>query len=206
MQNQCRSSLHFLRIDRPSADAPWLGRGLQNLPLAAAAGDTNVAPLHRRRVDRHAVTVKRQVRTTGTVHHQRTPASATPEMIAPAASNNGSSSAALIGTCSKFDLGRRQQRAHEFNACLPQELVSCAVDTGATQTLRASHARPPSTAFGFGRDRERWEEVFTDAAMTELNDRLFACRRRYGKMCVARWSRRWCPASSKAPAGPSRNC
>ena len=120
MQNQCRSSLHFLRVDRPSADAPWLGRGLQNLPLAAAAGDTNVAPLHRRRVDRHAVTVKRQVRTTGTVHHQRTPASATPEMIAPAASNNGSSSAALIGTCSKFDLGRRQQRAHEFNACLPQ--------------------------------------------------------------------------------------
>ena len=31
-----------------------------------------------------------------------------------------------------------------------------------------------STAFGFGPDRERWEEVFTDAAMTELNDRLYA--------------------------------
>jgi N-methylhydantoinase B len=48
------------------------------------------------------------------------------------------------------------------------------VDASATEALRASRTRSPSTAFGFGSDRERWEEVFTDAAMTELNDRLYA--------------------------------
>ena len=53
---------------------------------------------------RHATTVKRQVRTAGTAYHQRIPVGVTPEvasgygMIAPAASNSGSSSAALIGT------------------------------------------------------------------------------------------------------------
>ena len=52
---------------------------------------------------RHAATVKRQVRTAGTAHHQRIPVGVTPEvasgcgMIASAASNSGSSSAALIG-------------------------------------------------------------------------------------------------------------
>jgi hypothetical protein len=53
---------------------------------------------------RHAATVKRQVGTAGTMHHQPAPVGATPEvasgcgMMALAASNNGSSSAALIGT------------------------------------------------------------------------------------------------------------
>ena len=47
-----------------------------------------------------------------------------------------------------------------------------AVDASATEALRAS--RSPNAAFGFGPDRERWEQVFTDAAMTELNDRLYA--------------------------------
>jgi N-methylhydantoinase B len=48
------------------------------------------------------------------------------------------------------------------------------VDASATEVLRISRTRSPRTAFGFGPDRERWEEVFTDAAMTELNDRLYA--------------------------------
>ena len=49
-----------------------------------------------------------------------------------------------------------------------------AVDASATEAARASRKRTPSNEFGFGPDRERWEQVFTDAAMTELNDRLYA--------------------------------
>jgi N-methylhydantoinase B len=49
-----------------------------------------------------------------------------------------------------------------------------AVDASATEALRSSRKRTPSKEFGFGPDRERWEQVFTDAAMTELNDRLYA--------------------------------
>jgi len=40
--------------------------------------------------------------------------------------------------------------------------------------LRASRAAALPVTFGFGPDRELWEQVFTDAVMTELNDRLYA--------------------------------
>ena len=48
------------------------------------------------------------------------------------------------------------------------------IDANATEVLRATRTRSAKTTFGFGPDRERWEAVFTDAAMTELNDRLYA--------------------------------
>jgi len=48
-----------------------------------------------------------------------------------------------------------------------------AIDMTATRAARAG-AKTISATFGFGEDRERWEQVFTDAAMNELNDRLYA--------------------------------
>jgi N-methylhydantoinase B len=48
------------------------------------------------------------------------------------------------------------------------------VNADATALLRGSRAMVPHTMFSFGPDRERWEEVFTDDAMTELNNRLYA--------------------------------
>ena len=206
MQNQCRSSLHFLRIDRPSADAPWLGRGLQN--LAARSGSRRYECRASSSSARRPTRGHREA--AGPHYRHGAPSAHTRQCDARDDRPGSVKQRQLIGGTDRHLLEVRPWPSAAACARVQRlpaaELVSCAVDTGATQTLRASHARPPSTAFGFGRDRERWEEVFTDAAMTELNDRLFACRRRYGKMCVARWSRRWCPASSKAPAGPSRNC
>ena len=48
-----------------------------------------------------------------------------------------------------------------------------AVDVAATEAVRA-RPKAPAATFGFGPDRERWEAVFTDAVMTELNERLYA--------------------------------
>jgi N-methylhydantoinase B len=52
-------------------------------------------------------------------------------------------------------------------------IVDGAVDAAATKAARA-HTKAPRAAFGFGPDRERWEAVFTDVVMTELNARLYA--------------------------------
>jgi N-methylhydantoinase B len=48
-----------------------------------------------------------------------------------------------------------------------------AVDAAATKAARA-RTNAQCATFGFGPDRERWEAVFTDAVMTELNARLYA--------------------------------
>ena len=74
-----------------------------------------------------------QVGTAGTVHHQRMPAGVTPEVIAPAASNNGSSSAALIGTCSKFDTVTPSSRT--------PLAVGSSVRTSSTLACRSSSCR-----------------------------------------------------------------
>jgi N-methylhydantoinase B len=51
-----------------------------------------------------------------------------------------------------------------------------AVDAKRTEALRVSrqHAARARSDFGFGPDRERWEDVFTDAVMDELNRKLYA--------------------------------
>ena len=53
-------------------------------------------------------------------------------------------------------------------------IVGAEIDIAATKATRASRKHVPCATFGFGPDRERWEEVFTDATMTELNDKLYA--------------------------------
>ena len=53
-------------------------------------------------------------------------------------------------------------------------IADAEIDIAATKATRASRKHVPCATFGFGPDRERWEEVFTDATMTELNDKLYA--------------------------------
>jgi N-methylhydantoinase B len=64
----------------------------------------------------------------------------------------------------------RAAAARDYGVVVADDLV----DADATAALRASRGLESKVAFSFGPDRERWEEVFTDAAMTELNERLYA--------------------------------
>jgi N-methylhydantoinase B len=62
--------------------------------------------------------------------------------------------------------------ARDYGVVIANETI----DVAATRALRQSRAHEAASRgwFGFGIDRERWEAVFTDAAMDELNRHLYA--------------------------------